>query len=250
MENYYIHDMPFVRRTGGRASVHFRASLSYIEWPVANYYGMEFPIKHYQVDLVSRARFNEFFDRGFLPLRISSEADSQVPVSPPEPEGIFEFLACQTEESISSANEEYMLEAISWPLGRPSLGFFRHYYNRGTRRSWIQRSMLASDLLNASGYDCLCCAFPKVYSNVLSIAQRMDLDLNLFTGNDIVKEICHIQCVKMMKAALMERSMGTQLSPSTELILTAMGEATGDRDPIMEELLKETAALPSPPPTP
>ncbi|QJQ29394.1 nonstructural protein [Penshurt virus] len=238
MLNYYLFDRPVVKRADKKRVVYYMAHNNYVSKPVACYYGLEFIIDHFKPEPTSCLDFHVFYERGYLPTLIQSEGPSQVRSSAPPPDGIFEFISDFSVDLFETFEEEFMIEAVRWPTGKPSLQFFQHWRNRSPGYNWLSKSMIASELLTATTEMCLCCAFPRMHGFIRNIARRMDLDLKLFPGGDIVTEICHIQCVKMMKAALIERAEDKPLSPVTELILTAMGEFTKESDPKLKEMME------------
>ncbi|QBQ01761.1 nonstructural protein [Pena Blanca virus] len=218
----FMFKYPVVTRDSfsmGRPFVNYVSYNKATSFEVSSMIGAEFPLKIFKSSLDSRPRLQDFYSKGQMPRSWGLQYESQV--STPSPrvfEGLAFGLSRIDDANYGKFNEPLIKKAISWPLGYPSHVFFSLLVNKSDLGEWVHPSMLMTEILRLGKSLSPEESIVRVHKKILRKAHDMGLDTRIFTGENIISEIVHIQCLRMIYASRKEMCSGILHSPMYTLI--------------------------------
>ncbi|API68882.1 nonstructural protein [Bujaru virus] len=205
----FLHRLPVINTNScfmGKPAVHYVDFYKRTPFEVCSVNGAEIPLKYFKASSDKRENLSEFLKRREVPLSWGLHTDSQILIRSPRVfEGLMLGLSEITDEHYGMFNEPAIKKAVSWPLTFPSHVFFTLAVKKSELGEWLHSSMWATQMLRVGMTESLEEAIPKVRKRIISKANDMGLDTRIFSGENMIMEIAHIQCLRMIYASRIER---------------------------------------------
>ncbi|AEA30086.1 nonstructural protein [Turuna virus] len=199
----YTYDLPHITRcatNSKRVFVEYEAFNGLHHSPICRYKGAEFPCTSFKATDKIAYRLSKFIDNGELP-RCWGKHHQQVTGSSPS---FFDT----TINKISYLNLERQLkwsepnlkEALSWPLGVPTLAFFKLSRVDSYVFNWEEKCLLMTLIMRCGEGDQIDQSLVNLYKKMIVELNNREIAHLNFTGQDIEKEIAYVQVLRMLTA--------------------------------------------------
>nr|QBH70233.1 nonstructural protein [Rift Valley fever virus]QBH70237.1 nonstructural protein [Rift Valley fever virus]WES12330.1 nonstructural protein [Rift Valley fever virus]WES12332.1 nonstructural protein [Rift Valley fever virus]WES12334.1 nonstructural protein [Rift Valley fever virus] len=189
-------------------------------------------LMHHRPSHEVRLRFSDFYNVGEFPYRVGlGDFASNVAPPPAKPfQRLIDLIGHMTLSDFTRFPN--LKEAISWPLGEPSLAFFDLSSTRVHRSDDIRRDQIATLAMRSCKIaNDLEDSFVGLHRMIVTEAILRGIDLCLLPGFDLMYEVAHVQCVRLLQAA--KEDISNAVVPNSALIA------------LMEESLMLRSSLPS-----
>ncbi|QBQ01766.1 nonstructural protein [Tico virus] len=242
MASKYLFDRPVVSRTSDqlkRIFVHYTAFNKVCKYPITRFMSLEVPTVYYAVVEDERPSLPDFYRMGQLPARWGFPEDSQVTKrSPRKYLGLSIGLSSLDSKDYVRFDEPLLKSAISWPLTYPSHVFLNLLVKRESMGPWMFKSICATYFCRMTNCEEIDIALVRAHKIIINEATKMGLDITQFSGENLLMEICHIQCIKLLEAFSNEPSEGRVHSPiyqllrmfSNDIVVPSLRSGSGDGD--------------------
>ncbi|AEL29660.1 nonstructural protein [Munguba virus] len=218
----FLWNLPVVRPSScflGLPSVNYVAFNKMATFEACKVNGAEIPLKHLKLCYDKRPTLFDFLRNREVPVSWGDHTDDQIlNRSPRTFEGLMFGLSEIEEVEYGRYNEPYLKKAVSWPLSYPSHTFFNLAVRKTEMGNWLHSSMWATMMLRMSHTDNLEESIIKVRKRIIEKANDMGLDLSLFTGENLILEIAHLQCLRLIYASRKERERGVNHSKTYSIV--------------------------------
>ncbi|API68894.1 nonstructural protein [Tapara virus] len=198
----YLYDRPIIfRQSQEDCSVQYLAFNSFTDREVCVNNDMEIPVENYMASCAFRESLQDFYRAGTLPLKWGDE----MPVNRVTKgsyrlmDGVIESLSRFSREDIIKSYLPNVQNALSWPLGYPTLDFIKAcvmdtplYTRKSTHATLIFRTGQPADCLDQS--------FVNSHRRIVMESVTRGFDVKTFTGQNLVRDIASLQCVRVLNA--------------------------------------------------
>ncbi|API68874.1 nonstructural protein [Ambe virus] len=210
MNKFYLYDKMSIIRPGGLycslPRVTFEAFNAYQENPISRYSDIEFPLPAgFRVSSKTRATLSDYYMNREFPMHwgCSQQSYALAPYITVFDEMI-ECLSHFKEHEISAECHPNLHEALSWPTGGPNLDYMRFYSNKPDCM-YERKCREATLILRASRPNWWFAeSLYNSHKNAFHESVVRGLDPRFFNGSDVIKEICIVQCVRLLNAVLFD----------------------------------------------
>ncbi|QBQ01750.1 nonstructural protein [La Gloria virus] len=238
MTNRYCYDMPVTSWSANplkRISIHYMAYNKPCTFQVSRFDTLEFPLEKFTQSTKTRATLNDFIKKKELPVQWGGVSSQVFKPSPRVFLGLIMGLSDCSSEDYVKYDIPLLKKAISWPLTYPSHAFINLIAKKDSLGPWVYKSMAATYMLRATNSICLEEAIVKMNNLIKSKAREMGLDMEVFSGENLLLEIAHIQCLLLISASRSTMLIKSQIPKVFRIIL--------DYDKLMSEYSKEIATF-------
>ncbi|AJK91620.1 nonstructural protein [Adana virus] len=217
------YDYPVI----GEVVVSFEAVNSQVDLPVCVYDDLEFELAGFRLSLAYKNTLYEFIDNDEIPWRWGPHMwESRVTMDEiPLLDSLMKTFQGLPVTDLMDPRLHFTRNALSWPIGRPSLKAFRILYPCRFVGFSCSKRELAEYIFEVTKAVNLECGIVQMAKMIRSTAQSMGVQESLVPCKDMVKCICILQFIKMIKGFQLDKTRNVLFGGALIPFLHACTEA-------------------------
>ncbi|AEA30066.1 nonstructural protein [Alenquer virus] len=199
----YMFDYPHITRSAvdrSKVYVEYSAVNGYQDTPVCKYKGAEFPCSSYRVSTKTRYRLSTFIEKGELPHNWGKDYLQVKGKSPSFFDSTIEKISYLNLDKQLKWAEPNLKTALSWPLGKPTLAFFKLSQISSYDYHWEEKCSFMTLVMRCGDGEQIDDSLVNLYKSVIRELKNRDIRHENFTGQDIEKEVAYVQLIRMLTA--------------------------------------------------
>ncbi|AEA30072.1 nonstructural protein [Echarate virus] len=199
----YAFDLPHITRSAtdrSRVYVEYSAHNGSYHTPICRYRGAEFPCSSFAVSERSSYRLLNFIEKGQLPKAWGKPFLQVRGKSPSFFDTTIEKISYLNIERQLKWSEPNIKEALSWPLGVPTLAFFKLSRVESYDYNWEEKCYFMTLVMRCGEGEQIDDSLVNLYKKMIVELNERDISHLNFTGQFIEKEIAYVQILRMLTA--------------------------------------------------
>ncbi|AEA30068.1 nonstructural protein [Ariquemes virus] len=199
----YVFDIPHITRSAtdrSKVYVEYSAYNGYWGTPICRYKGAEFPCSSFSVSDKTSFRLRSFIDKGQLPRSWGKPFLQVKGKSPSFFDTTIEKISHLNLERQLKWSEPNLKEALSWPLGVPTLAFFKLSQIESYEFNWEEKCFLMTLIMRSGEGVQIDDSLVNLYKKLIRELGERDIPCLNFTGQNIEKEVAYVQVLRMLTA--------------------------------------------------